>query len=130
MYHRCVLARTVGANRQQPKEIQHPPKITTPEWSHAAVACMADGKPSVLRTGCHPAAKHLWGYRESKNCMCGAATCYRSYMNHIMTICTHFGERPSVDDIAEMKDRYVRWLRSIHCRHDMMIELCSQFTVH
>ena len=57
-----------------------------------------------------PAAKHLWGYRDSKNCMCGAATCD---LNHIMTSCTHFGERPSLDDIAEMKDGYVRWLRAI-----------------
>ena len=24
-------------------DIQHPPKITTPEWSHAAVAYMSDG---------------------------------------------------------------------------------------
>ena len=54
-----------------------------------------------------PAAKHLWGYRDSKNCMCGAATCD---LNHIMTSCTHFGERPSLDDIAEMKDVYGRWL--------------------
>ena len=57
-----------------------------------------------------PAAKHLWGYRDSKKCMCGAATCD---LNHIMTSCAHFGERPSVDDIAEMKDGYVRWLRAI-----------------
>ena len=57
-----------------------------------------------------PAAKHLWGYRDSKNCMCGASTCD---LNHIMTSCTHFGERPSLDDIAEMKDGYVRWLRVI-----------------
>ena len=57
-----------------------------------------------------PAAKHLWGYRDSKNCMCCAATCD---LNHIMTSCTHFGERPSLDDIAEMKDGYVRWLRAI-----------------
>ena len=39
-----------------------------------------------------------------------AATCD---LNHIMTSCTHFGERPSLDDIAEMKDGYVRWLRAI-----------------
>ena len=57
-----------------------------------------------------PAAKHLWGYRDSKNCMFGAATCD---LNHIMTSCTHLGERPSLDDIAEMKDGYVRWLRAI-----------------
>ena len=30
-----------------------------------------------------------------------------------MTSCTHCGERPSLDDIAEMKDGYVRWLRAI-----------------
>ena len=57
-----------------------------------------------------PAAKHLWGYRESKNCMCGAATCD---LNHIMTSCTHFGERPSLDGFAEMKDGYVRWLSAV-----------------
>ena len=57
-----------------------------------------------------PAAKHLWGYRDSKNGMCGAATCD---LNNIMTSCTHFGERPSLYDIAEMKDGYVRWLRAI-----------------
>ena len=57
-----------------------------------------------------PAAKHMWGYRDSKNCMCGAATCD---LNHIMTSCTHFGERPCLDDIAGMKDGYVRWLRAI-----------------
>ena len=38
-----------------------------------------------------PATKHLWGYRESKTCMCGAATCD---LGHIMTNCRHFGERP------------------------------------
>ena len=31
----------------------------------------------------------------------GAATCD---LNHIMMSCTHFGERPSVADITEMKD--------------------------
>ena len=60
-------------------------------------------------TLCH-LLKHLWGYRDNKNCMCGAATCD---LNHIMTSCTHFGERPSRDDIAETKDGYVRWLRAI-----------------
>ena len=41
-------------------------------------------------------------------------------LNHPMTSCTHFGERPSVDDIAEMKDGYV-WVAESHCRHDMTI---------
>ena len=57
-----------------------------------------------------PAAKHLWGYRENKHCMCGAATCD---LNHIMTSCTHFGEIPSKDDIAEMEGRAVRWMSAV-----------------
>ena len=32
----------------------------------------------------------------------------RNDLNHIMTSCTHFVERSSLDDIAEMKDGYVR----------------------
>ena len=51
-----------------------------------------------------PAAKHLWGYRENKHCMCSAATCD---LNHIMASCTHFGEIQSKDDIAEMEGRAV-----------------------
>ena len=57
-----------------------------------------------------PAAKHLWGYRENKHCMCGAATCD---LNHIMTSCTHFGVIPSKDDIAEMEGRAVRWMSAV-----------------
>ena len=57
-----------------------------------------------------PAAKHLWGYHENKHYMCGAATCY---LNHIMTSCTHFGEIPSKDDIAEMEGRAVRWMSAV-----------------
>ena len=70
-----------------------------------------------------PAAKHLWGYWDSKNCMCGAATCL---LNHIVTSCTHFGERPSIDDIAEMK--YLRAVAESHCRHDMMmsVKICGR----
>ena len=45
--------------------------------------------------------------------MCGAATCD---LNHIMTR----GERPSIDEDAERKDGYVRWLsRPYRCRRDM-----------
>ena len=57
----------------------------------------------------HVASNHLWGNRESKHCrpMCGAAKCY---LDHIMTGCTHFGERPTKDDIVEMRDRSVREL--------------------
>ena len=43
-------------------------------------------------------------------CMCGAATCD---LNHIMTSCTHFGEIPSKDDIAEMEGRAVRWMSAV-----------------
>ena len=57
-----------------------------------------------------PAAKHLWGYRENKHCMCGAATCD---LNHIMMSCPHFGEIPSKDDIAEMEGRAVRWMSAV-----------------
>ena len=57
-----------------------------------------------------PAAKHLWGYRESKNCMCNAATCD---LNHIMMSYTHCEEKPSKDDVGKMKDRSVRWLSAV-----------------
>ena len=41
-------------------------------------------------------------------------------LDHIMTRGTHFGERPNIDDIAERKDGYVRWLsRPYRCRRDM-----------
>ena len=48
-----------------------------------------------------PAAKHLWGYRESETCVCGAATCD---LGHITTHCRHFGEIPNRDEIAGMED--------------------------
>ena len=57
-----------------------------------------------------PAAKHLRGYRESKNCMCSAATCD---LSHILMSCKHFGERQSRDDIAKMMERSVRWLSAV-----------------
>ena len=57
-----------------------------------------------------PAAKHLWGYRESETCVCGAATCD---LGHIMTNCRHFGQRPNRDDIAGMEDRTVRWMNAV-----------------
>ena len=72
---------------------------------------MADGQPSALGTGCHPGSETYVGLPgQQKNCMCGAATCD---LNHIMTSYTHFGERPSVDDIAEMNSGYMPWLRAI-----------------
>ena len=63
----------------------------------------------ALGTGRHPGSERSVGLPGgSKNCMCGAATCD---LNH-----NHDEQReserptPSVDDIAEMKDGYVRWL--------------------
>ena len=57
-----------------------------------------------------PAAKHLWGYRESNKCTCGAATCD---LKDIMTRCKHFGERPSRDNIAKIEHRSVRWMSAV-----------------
>ena len=62
----------------------------------SAMATWREGQRNALWTGRHPVAKHLWGYRESKTCMCGAATCD---LGHIMTNCRHFGERPNRDDM-------------------------------
>ena len=56
-----------------------------------------------------PAAKHLWGYRESETCVCGAATCDLGHM----TNCRHFGERPNRDEIAGMADGAVRWMSAV-----------------
>ena len=69
---------------------------------------MADGQPSALGGGRHPGTNTPVGLSESKNCMCDAATCDPS---PIMMSCPHFGERSSEDDVAEMKDRSVQWLR-------------------
>ena len=74
-----------------------------------------------------PAAKHLWGYRDSKNYMCGAATCD---LNHIMTSCTHFGETE-----PRRHCRNEGWIRAVaesHCRHDMIIineHLCASIFI-
>ena len=57
---------------------------------------------------------HVYGnkviYLSIYLCMCGAATCD---LNHIMTSCTHVGEIPSKDDIAEMEGRAVRWMSAV-----------------
>ena len=72
-----------------------------------------------------PAAKHLWGYRENKHCMCGAATCD---LNHIMTSCTHFKgdteqrrHRRNGGSSCAMDER--------RCRHDMMMTSCLRSIV-
>ena len=51
-----------------------------------------------VRPGGSPGSEIFVVLRESKNCMCGAATCD---LNHIMMSC---GEKPSKLDIAKMKD--------------------------
>ena len=61
-----------------------------------------------------PVAKHLWGYRESETCVCGAATCD---LSHIMTNCRHFGERPNRRNCRNGGSS--RAMDELRCRHDM-----------
>ena len=77
--------------------------------AHAAVAYMVDSQPSALGTGCHPGCETSVGLQGQQK-LYVRRTCD---LNHILMSCTHFGERPSVEDIAEMKDGYVQWLRAI-----------------
>ena len=60
------------------------------------------------------AAKHLWGYRESETCVCGAATCD---LGHIMTNCRHFGQRPNRRNCGNGGSS--RTMDERRCRHDM-----------
>ena len=57
-----------------------------------------------------PAAKHLWGYRESETCVCVVAICD---LGHFMINCRYFGETPNRDEIAGMEDRAVRWMNAV-----------------
>ena len=41
------VAGTVGGYPKQPEEVWRPPKRTTPEWPHTAMAYMADGQPNA-----------------------------------------------------------------------------------
>ena len=62
-----------------------------------------------------PAAKHLWGYRESETCVCGAATCD---LGHIMTNCRHFGgETKQIRNCRNGGSSCTMDER--RCRHDM-----------
>ena len=61
-----------------------------------------------------PAAKHLLGYRESKTCMCGAATCD---LGQVMTNCKLFGERPNETTLRKWSCA----MAERRCRHDMMM---------
>ena len=111
------MARTVGANRQQSKEVQHRPKITTPEWPHAAVACMADIQPSALGTGCHPGSETSVGLPGQ----------HKLYVR-----LSHMLPEPHHDELHTFRReteprRHCRnegWIRAVadsHCRHDMMM---------
>ena len=111
------VERTVGANRQQSKEIQHPPKRTTPEWSHAAVACMADGQPSALGKGRHPGS-------ETSAMLPGEQNLY--------VLCNHMRSQPYHDELHTFRRETERrrhcgnegWICAVaesRCRHDMVI---------
>ena len=58
------------------------------------------------------AAKHLWGYRESKTCMCD--------LGNIKTNCRHFGERLNRDDMATLEGQACV-VAEHRYRHDMMM---------
>ena len=119
------MARTVGAIRQQSKEVQHRLKRTTPEWSHAAVACMADIQPSALGTGCHPGSETSVGLPGQQ----------KLYVRR-----SHMRPEPHHDELHTFRReteprRHCRnegWIRAVaesYCRHDMMTGL-SKFTVY
>ena len=65
--------------------------------------------------GVTPKAKRVQGYRDSKNIMCDAGTCY---LDHIQMSCEYFGERTSRDDIVKMEERSVRG-DECRCRYGM-----------
>ena len=108
---------TVGGYPEQPEEIWHPSKRTTPEcappeWWHTAVTNMADGQPSALGTGCHPGSEtSVWLPREQ------TLYVHAAQPHAIWTIswrAVHIsGEIPSKDDIAEMEGRSVRWMSAV-----------------
>ena len=108
--------RIVGTSRHQSKEIQHPPKRTTPEWSHAAVACTADGQPSALGTGCHPGSETSVGLPRQQ----------KLYVRR-----SHMRPEPYHAELHTFRRETERrrhcgnegWIRAVaenHCRHDMM----------
>ena len=109
----CKNSGTLGANRHQSKEVQHRPKRTTPEWSHAA---MADIQPSALGTGCHPGSETSVGLPGQQ----------KLYVRR-----SHMRPEPHHDELHTFwretePRRHCRnegWIRAVaesHCRHDMM----------
>ena len=113
----CKPAEARIAKWQESKEVQHRPKRTTPEWSHAAVACMADIQPSALGTGCHPGSETSVGLPGQQ----------KLYVRR-----SHMRPEPHHDELHTFRReteprRYCRnegWIRAVaesHCRHDMMM---------
>ena len=119
----------MGASRQQSKEIRYPPKRTTPKWSHAAVACMADGQPSALGTGCHPGSETPVGLQGQQ----------QLYVRR-----SHIRSEPYHDELHTFRreterrrhcgnERWICAVAECRCRHDMMKgisnELCKVFVL-
>ena len=101
------VARTVEGNREQPKQIWHPPTRKTTEWSNTAVAYMADGQQSAI--GIPPLQqRNICGLPLSKTCMCAAATC------HLVTLWR----------TADISGRY----RTEASWRTWRVELCSGWT--
>ena len=111
----CLFRLLSGANRQQSKEIRHRPKRTTPEWSHAAVACMADIQPNALGTCCHPGSETSVGLPGQQ----------KLYVRR-----SHMRPEPHHDELHTFRReteprRHCRnegWMS--HCSHDMMMIWC------
>ena len=104
------VARTVGANRQQSKEIQHPHKLKNDSRVVTRCRGVHGGRPTECARNRPPPRQ---GNKAGATGTTKTVHVRRSHIDIIMTSCTHFGERPSVDDIAEMKDEYVRWLSAV-----------------
>ena len=97
--------------------IMQSPERTTPEWSHAAVACMADGQPSALGTGSHPGSETSVG-------LPGEQELYerRSHMQsqpHSGELRTFRGETERRRHLEN--GRTICALTVCRCRHDMML---------
>ena len=118
------VARTPEQTDSNLKRYNIHPKRTTPEWSHAAVACMADGQPSALGTSRHAGSETSVG-------LSGGQKLYvrRSRMR----------PEPHHDELHTFRRETERrrhcgnegWIRAVvecRCRHDMME--CSQSNLY
>ncbi len=75
---------------------------TLPWWIWQAANWMRSGQVTT------PTAKHLWGYRDRRNC---------NGQPHVMT-CKLFGERPSREDIVIMGNDLRRGRVPFQTRHE------------